>query len=108
MLTKEQYEALMGGKTDKEDKKPAGDQADQGRSTSKAGEEDKASAETETETSAPKQNLAEIGGPRKRKQAKIVGDEKTPEKEEAQPQGAISRKPKQKKKKIKLSFDEEA
>ncbi|KAL4740903.1 hypothetical protein BDV11DRAFT_184229 [Aspergillus similis] len=59
------------------------------------------------ETAISKQNLAEIGGPRKRKQAKIVGDEvEGAEKEEVLPKELGPRNPKQKKKKIKLSFEE--
>lgn len=52
--------------------------------------------------------MAEIGGPKKRKQAKVVGEEnKEPEVGEEQREAPASRKSKQKKKKIKLSFDEE-
>jgi len=52
--------------------------------------------------------VAEIGVPKKRKQAKVVGeDSKEPEIGEGQREAPAARKPKQKKKKIKLSFDEE-
>lgn len=77
--------------------------------------ESEAKATTQKEpTTAKQNNLTEVGGPRKRKQAKVVGEEK-PEGEqmrpgndpdEAQPKAPASRKPK-KAKKIKLSFDEE-
>lgn len=61
-----------------------------------------------------RQNVAGIGGPKKRKQGKVVGDEAAgeEEKEEAdgQERNSVANKPKQKKKKkkkkVKLSFDE--
>jgi hypothetical protein len=54
-----------------------------------------------------KQKVADIGGSKKRKQAKVVGDEKYPSEQPTQQRESVpvSRKPKQKKK-IKLSFDE--
>ncbi|KAL3474132.1 hypothetical protein BJX99DRAFT_232233 [Aspergillus californicus] len=60
------------------------------------------------EAASSKQNLAEIGGPRKRKQAKVVADvaDEVQEAEQA-PRPKDSRPPKtKKKKKIKLSFEE--
>lgn len=51
--------------------------------------------------------MAEIGGQKKRKQAKVVGEETEGEKEEeAREHAAPKSKPKAKKKKIKLSFEE--
>ena len=54
-----------------------------------------------------KQMVAEIGSSKKRKQARVVGDESCPSEQPKElPESIpISRKPKQKKK-IKLSFDE--
>ncbi|KAI9928112.1 hypothetical protein ASPWEDRAFT_39094 [Aspergillus wentii DTO 134E9] len=94
VISKEDYAALVRD-SNKEDENPTQDSAEQ---TSKPDEKEK---------EAPsKQSLAEIGGPKKRKQAKVVGEENNaPEKEEERKEGP-NRKPKQKKKKIKLSFDD--
>lgn len=106
VISKAEYEALVGGGTDqKDDKASAKDQ-----STEK-GQED---AQSQTETPAAKQsNLTEVGGPRKRKQVKVVGEDESEEKpgdkqqaDEAQTKAPAPRKAK-KAKKIKLSFDEE-
>ncbi|KAI9043401.1 DUF4604 domain-containing protein [Aspergillus affinis] len=103
VISKEEYEALVRGGAPKEDesseektvnkKDPSG--ADEG-------------TQSTTEKDGPsKQNLAEIGGQKKRKQVKVIGEDKPEaENEELQPKEPASRKPKQKKKKIKLSFDE--
>lgn len=108
VLTKEQYEELIRETTDKKDEHQMQDRADQEETALKPGQDARPSAEREREakSSAPKQTIAEIGGPRKRKQVKVIGDENTvtPENIQEPPQG--SRKPKQTKKKIKLSFDE--
>lgn len=106
VISKAEYEALVGGGTDKKDNEAS----TKGSPT----ENEQASAQSRTETSTAKQrNLTEVGGTRKRKQAKIVGEdedkEKSEEKQEAdaaQPKAAAPRKSK-KAKKIKLSFDEE-
>lgn len=107
VISKEEYRALAGGPTaEKEGEATLKDQ-----STNES--EDKTHTQKEP-TTAKQINLTEVGGPRKRKQAKVVGEDK-PEGEqtrpgndsdEAQPKAPASRKPK-KTKKIKLSFDEE-
>lgn len=105
MISKEEYQALVqeGAPGQKED--------DAGKDPSTAQGDDKASSQTETAT-AKQSNLTEVGGQRKRKQAKVVGEKDPAEKpekaetQEAQPKAPASRKPK-KAKKIKLSFDEE-
>ncbi len=106
VISKAEYEALVGGGTDQKDNEAS--------TKDTPTENDQASAQSQTETSTAKQsNLTEVGGPRKRKQAKILGEnedkEKSEEKQEAnqtQPKAAVPRKSK-KAKKIKLSFDEE-
>ncbi|EAU33917.1 conserved hypothetical protein [Aspergillus terreus NIH2624] len=102
VISKEEYEALVRAEeTSKEG--PAED----GETPSRVDQDGKST--TEKEAPASKQAIAEIGGPKKRKQAKVVGDDHPPEESEDLPRkDAGSRKPKQKKKKIKLSFDEEA
>lgn len=104
VISKEEYQALVGSSaTRKEGEASLDDQPTAG--------EDKARTEKEP-TAAKQSNLTEVGGQRKRKQVKVVGEdqpevEKTkPENEEAQPKPAAPRKPK-KAKKIKLSFEEE-
>jgi hypothetical protein len=105
VISKAEYEALVGGGTDQKDNEAS--------TKDTHTENEQASAQTQTGTSTAKQsNLTEVGGPRKRKQAKIVGEnedkEKSEEKQEAdeaQPKAAALRKSK-KAKKIKLSFDE--
>ncbi|PYH87988.1 hypothetical protein BO71DRAFT_366229 [Aspergillus ellipticus CBS 707.79] len=102
IISKEEYEALVRGDGETDPKKDA---EDKGPSGSGAGEDGKGG--DEGAASASKQNVAEIGGPRKRKQAKAIGDEApAAETEETPKKDAGSRKPKQKKKKIKLSFDD--
>jgi hypothetical protein len=75
--------------------------------------EPKASSEKETDTleteeDGPKsqQNLAEIGAQKKRKQARVVGEGDIEDKDAVREDNPSTRKPKQKKKKIKLSFDD--
>ncbi|KAJ5812746.1 hypothetical protein N7447_009769 [Penicillium robsamsonii] len=95
VISKEEYKALIGESGPKEED-TAGNSKD--KST---GDQEK----SQTEHSTGKQNnLTEVGGQRKRKQAKVVGEDNA-EAEEVQPK-ATSKKSK-KPKKIKLSFDEE-
>jgi hypothetical protein len=108
VISKAEYEALVGGGTDQK-----GDKASAKDQFTETGQDD---AQSQTETPAAKQtNLTEVGGQRKRKQVKIVGEDKDetekkpgdkPEADEAQPKTPVPRKSK-KAKKIKLSFDEE-
>ncbi|KAL4761168.1 DUF4604 domain-containing protein [Aspergillus foveolatus] len=111
VISKEDYEAMVKC-GDPETKQPKDGVEDEDAVANQDGDPQKA------ETTM-KQNLAEIGGPRKRKQAKVVGDEvegdevegdkvEGAEKEEVLPKELGLRNPKQKKKKkkIKLSFEE--
>ncbi|KAL4747854.1 hypothetical protein BDW72DRAFT_6866 [Aspergillus terricola var. indicus] len=104
VISKEDYEAMVKC-GDPETKQPKNGEEDREAVANQDGDSKKA------EIAISKQNLAEIGGPRKRKQAKVVGDEvEGDEKEEVLPKGLGPRNPKQKKKKkkkkIKLSFEE--
>lgn len=102
MISKEEYQALV------QEGAPAAKEDDAGKDPSTAQGDDKTSYQTEA-TTAKQSNLTEVGGQRKRKQAKVVGEKDPAEKtgtQEAQPKAPASRKPK-KAKKIKLSFDEE-
>ncbi|GAD93210.1 conserved hypothetical protein [Paecilomyces variotii No. 5] len=99
VISKEEYESLVQGE------KGDGSQDEAKDETASAPAKEKADqAESETGTQQ-KQNIAEIGGPKKRKQGRVVGEEDAPDSGERQ-ESSSSRKPKQKKKKIKLSFDE--
>lgn len=103
VISKEDYQALVGESASQQD----------GASTDQAVEsEDK--TRPPKEPTAKQSNLTEVGGQKKRKQAKVVGEDK-PEAElakelakesEEKPEAPAPRKPK-KAKKIKLSFDEE-
>ncbi|KAJ0418404.1 hypothetical protein BJY00DRAFT_287733 [Aspergillus carlsbadensis] len=101
VVSKEEYEAMVKGEDDKSGK----DDDKSAETTTRDGEADAKKA-----TATSKQNLAEIGGPRKRKQAKVVTDEvQDGESEDTRPKDTGPRKPtqeKKKKKKIKLSFEE--
>ncbi|KAF7588979.1 hypothetical protein BBP40_004946 [Aspergillus hancockii] len=103
VISKEEYEALVRD-SNKEAEDTGKETPDQEQTISPSSE-----GKESTEKGAPvsKQNMAEIGGPKKRKQAKIIGEEEPPtESKDTQLKDAGARKPKQKKKKIKLSFDE--
>ena len=104
VISKEDYEAMVKGDGDEQSEQPENGVKDKDADAEKAGDSGK------KEGTTSKQNLAEIGGPRKRKQAKIVGDEF--QEAESEKSGEVrlketkSQKPKQRKKKIKLSFEE--
>jgi len=105
VLSKEEYEALVNDDTSGKEAPAEGDKQPKGTDGQLAGDGEMPGRESERE----KQNVAEVGGPKKRKQVKVVGDDdvdetdkKTGNKEDS---GTTSR-PKGKKMKIKLSFDE--
>ncbi|KAA8652712.1 hypothetical protein EYZ11_008303 [Aspergillus tanneri] len=101
VISKEEYEVLVRGSAQEEDGS-AEEKTEEPQTT-----QDKKDPQPRIEKEhAPKQNLAEIGGPKKRKQGKAIG-ENIPEADSEGPQHKVSgsRKAKQKKK-IKLSFDE--
>ncbi|KAI9375247.1 hypothetical protein BJX61DRAFT_182354 [Aspergillus egyptiacus] len=98
VISKEDYEAMV---------KCGDDQAKEPKRDAKDQEQTSAHDGIDPKEGSSRQNLAEIGGHRKRKQAKVVADEvqeaeEDPRAKDREP----SRKPKQKKKKIKLSFEE--
>lgn len=109
VISKDEYKALVQDSNQQD----TAQEGDKGQDAPGSDEKDT----TDNGKGAPvsKQKLAEIGGPKKRKQAKVVGEENTAKAQEGEdegeakekPQEAPSKKPKQKKKKIKLSFDEE-
>ncbi|KAK5806367.1 hypothetical protein VI817_000625 [Penicillium citrinum] len=101
VISKEEYKALVGGDDTKQSDI---DQATKDSST--ADNQDESTSQPEP-TSAKQSNLTEVGGQKKRKQAKVVGEDTKPEPDEPLPaKASTTRKPK-KAKKIKLSFDEE-
>ncbi|KAL4887295.1 hypothetical protein BJY04DRAFT_175568 [Aspergillus karnatakaensis] len=100
VISKEDYEALVQGDSENQAEKPENGTKDQ-----EAGAEEEGK-KTKTEGATSKQTLAEIGGPRKRKQVKVVGEDSQDAEVEGWPKDPRPQKPKQKKKKIKLSFEE--
>ncbi|KAJ5690075.1 hypothetical protein N7462_004467 [Penicillium macrosclerotiorum] len=106
VISKEEYQALVGGGSADQTKDSP---SVQGEPTAEGQDQ----AQAQAEPVAKQSNLTEVGGQRKRKQAKVVGEDKSDEKvdekkmaDNAQSKVPASRKPK-KAKKIKLSFDEE-
>ena len=96
MISKEEYKALVGESGPKRD-----GEDDPSTKDNSTGDDDKSQAESAL---SKQSNLTEVGGQRKRKQVKVVGEDNA-EAEDVQPKTAPkkSKKPK----KIKLSFDEE-
>ncbi|KAJ5356587.1 hypothetical protein N7517_011196 [Penicillium concentricum] len=94
VISKEEYKALVGESGPKE-------QGEASNSKDNSTDQDKSQTDLPT---GKQNNLTEVGGQRKRKQAKVVGEDNA-EAEEVQPKATTkkSKKPK----KIKLSFDEE-
>ncbi|RMJ28605.1 hypothetical protein PHISP_00565 [Aspergillus sp. HF37] len=111
VISKEEYNALVRESNPEEEVQDPEQKQEQ--------EQDKAASKTDmdevnTDQQPPtsKQKLAEIGGPKKRKQAKVVGEESASADKGEKPVEGGSREPKpkkktEKKKKIKLSFDDE-
>ncbi|PGH03245.1 hypothetical protein AJ79_07440 [Helicocarpus griseus UAMH5409] len=109
VISKEEYEALVKGDDDDkvaEDLKEneQGDNNGQANTAARDETEGRAKVASESAKSKQKQQVAEIGGAKKRKQGKVIGEDAAAEEEVKKPQ--TSRKPKLKKK-IKLSFDDE-
>ncbi|KAK2767063.1 hypothetical protein FQN54_006381 [Arachnomyces sp. PD_36] len=107
VISKEEYEALVRG-DDPKDPEASEDKEGQPEATTQGPAKDSAAKRAGPKT---RENIAGIGGPKKRKQAKVVGDEAAEghgEEDEAQQRDSVANKPKQKKKKkkVKLSFDE--
>ena len=105
VISKEEYNALVHGSNQKEEATAV--QAPEPDKQASKTDSDEEKADKQPPTS--KQNLAEIGGPKKRKQAKIVGEDSVPEEEESKGNDNKSKpkKKSEKKKKIKLSFDDQ-
>ncbi|GFF26328.1 hypothetical protein IFM46972_01743 [Aspergillus udagawae] len=98
VISKEEYEALLRG-----------DEKEQQSSEQQSGHELRQDTENPDVEGASKQNLAGIGGPKKRKQAKVIADDNVEADNDTQQENTGSQKAKlkqKKKKKIKLSFDE--
>ncbi|OAL70514.1 hypothetical protein A7D00_5480 [Trichophyton violaceum] len=96
VISKEKYLEMVAG--------PKGDTEENEATKPPADEE----AETERRTSKSKQNMAEIGASKKRKQGKVIGGGDVPEDQEtSQAQSEAPKRKKNTKKKIKLSFDDE-
>ncbi|KAJ5098686.1 hypothetical protein N7532_005687 [Penicillium argentinense] len=102
VISKEEYKALV--KSDEPNQN--GDESTNDQTTAD-GEKPTPKAESEHRKQT---NLTEVGGQKKRKQAKVVGeDQPPPEEQQEKPKTPVSKKPEKAKKakKIKLSFDEE-
>ncbi|KAF1831142.1 hypothetical protein BDW02DRAFT_65124 [Decorospora gaudefroyi] len=97
-LTKEEYDALVSGKDSKGEEEAA----------------DGAGKDKPTDTAAkPKDKIAEVGAnAKKRKAAKIIGDDQKQNKEKEvqiakRTDGKVAKKPKKKPKAVKLTFGDE-
>lgn len=100
VISREEYKALVEGDAPKQEENEV---SSKGPVTA----EGEGKTQSRGESTATKQsNLTEIGGQKKRKQVKVVGEEDKPETEEERSKAPVSRKPK-KARKIKLSFDQE-
>ncbi|OJJ51082.1 hypothetical protein ASPZODRAFT_127090 [Penicilliopsis zonata CBS 506.65] len=106
VITKEEYEMMVQGSSKTEDQDKSKDQADQTRPEDAADKDSATGANKDTSTTH-KQAMADIGGPKKRKQAKVIQEDNLKDTEQGPSDVPAARKPKQKKKKIKLSFDDE-
>ncbi|KAJ5713079.1 uncharacterized protein N7483_010260 [Penicillium malachiteum] len=95
VISKEEYKALAQGETTKEE-----DGTSKGPTLAEEGQ-------TQGESSVKQSNLTEVGGQRKRKQAKVVGEEENKAEPEETPKATEKPKKSKKGKKIKLSFDDE-
>ncbi|KAJ5200330.1 hypothetical protein N7491_008868 [Penicillium cf. griseofulvum] len=95
VISKEQYKALV------DESGPKGEDEAGNLKDNSTGDQDKSQSELFT---SKQNNLTEVGGQRKRKQAKVVGEDNA-EAEDVQPK--VTSKKSKKPKKIKLSFDEE-
>lgn len=104
VISKEEYESLVRGDKGEDTREEREHPNDE--TTSALTKEGADKLNSETEVTQQKQNIAEIGGPKKRKQGRVVGEEDAPDEAEQRQESSSSRKPKQEKKKIKLSFDE--
>ncbi|KAI4672920.1 uncharacterized protein J4E78_001423 [Alternaria triticimaculans] len=98
-LSKEEYDALVSGKDDKEGGEPAADEAGKKKDSDA--------------TSQSKDKIAEVGAfSKKRKAAKIIGDgqdesKKGEEADVKKPEAKPVKKPKKKAKAVKLTFGED-
>ena len=99
-ISKKEYEEMV--------RREAGDEdgTDQAGSVPKDSNKETISIDTPADEPKFQQKVAEIGNQKKRKQVKVVGEEKVAEPETVKDNSTSNRKPKAKKKKIKLSFDE--
>ncbi|OJD28480.1 hypothetical protein ACJ73_00111 [Blastomyces percursus] len=105
IISKEEYDALMRGDSDNKIGKSSGNNGNENektRSTNDTGDGDE-QGELQGPKAKQKQHFAGIGGAKKRKQAKVIGEDST---EDATRKPPASRNPKLKKK-IKLSFDDD-
>lgn len=104
VISKEEYEALVRGDD------PKNSEADESAAGQTEAGSNKAVPTAKEDGLKGRQNVAGIGAPKKRKQGKVVGDEASGEEEEEgmdrQERNTVANKPKQMKKKVKLSFDE--
>ncbi|KAM5467382.1 hypothetical protein MauCBS54593_005350 [Microsporum audouinii] len=108
VITKDKYLEMVAGPRD-ETTGAEGigtEENDQSAATKNSTGED--GAEVGTRASKSKQNVAEIGASKKRKQGKIVGGDDVPKDQQAsQSQPEAPKRKKDTKKKVKLSFEDE-
>lgn len=108
-ITREDYEELLKGSEDKPETTGAEGDAETGSGESKEASANSAQANNTADAPKVQEKMAEIGGQKRKKQARVIGgdeDEVAAEDEAPRKDSSTSRKPKAKKKKVKLSFDE--
>ncbi|KLJ11591.1 hypothetical protein EMPG_13227 [Blastomyces silverae] len=105
IISKEEYDALVRGDSDDKIGKSSGNNGNEDEKTGSANDTGDGGEQGEPQgpKAKQKQHFAEIGGAKKRKQVKVIGEDAT---EDATRKPPTSRKPKLKKK-IKLSFDDD-
>jgi hypothetical protein len=99
-ISKKEYEEMVRREPGNEDG------ADQAVAVSEGSSKETGSIDAPADEPKPQQKVAEIGNQKKRKQVKVVGEENVAQPEPIKENSSSNRKPKAKKKKIKLSFDE--
>jgi hypothetical protein len=104
VLSKEEYEQLVN---DGKDEPSAGDAAADKKTETQPSDESRPVVEGKVDGQKAQQSAAGIGGGKKRKQVKVVSDEKPDEKEQKAQKPQPSAKKSKQKKRIKLSFEED-
>jgi hypothetical protein len=104
VVSKEEYERLVNDETDQQ---PAGNTAADSKTETQPSDKTGPVIEGKSNGQKAQQSVAGIGGGKKRKQVKVVSDEKPDEKEQKTQKPQSSAKKSKQKKRVKLSFEED-